>query len=232
MPNILGIIPARKGSKRIPGKNTKELDGKPLVQYAFESAKQAKLLTRLMVCTGDENVIELARKYSIEVPFVEPEDVAHDYATDFDWISHTVKTLISAGWQPDYVVILRPTTPFRTMDDIDLAIETILKKGTDSVRSLTRVKHHPYWMKKLEGDFAKPFMDLGVPEEKLRSQDLPPLYRLNGVVDVVNVRNLSTGKLYGNSMGYILIDEDRSPDIDTLDDFKYCEYYIHQKKYV
>ena len=224
--NILGIIPARAGSKRIPRKNVKLLCGKPLITYTFDAATNSSALSRLIVSTDDEEVIALARQHGIDVPFTRPAEFATDTATDFDWITHAVKELQKQGWNADYVVILRPTQPLRTAQDIDEVVKKIIHLGADSVRSLTKVSAHPYWMKKLEGDFALPFIDLGKPDEQLRSQDLPLLFRLNGVVDVIDVRNLQTNSLYGKKMAYMLIEEERAVDIDTEEDFKKAEYLL------
>jgi CMP-N,N'-diacetyllegionaminic acid synthase len=228
--NILGIIPARAGSKRIIGKNIKSFAGKPLINYTFEAAKKSKLLTKVIVSTNDSKVIELAKENNIEVPFIRPEIFCDDYATDKDWVNHAVNEMKLQGFQADYVVILRPTSPFKTTEKIDQAIKTIIENKTDSLRSLTKVQHHPYWMKQLDGSVATPFIDLGKPDEKLRSQDLPPLYRLNGVVDVLKVDNINTDSLYGESMSYILLDEEQSLDIDTLEEFEWGELLYNKKK--
>ncbi len=227
--NILGIIPARKGSQRLPGKNLKLLKEEPLIVHTFKAAKSSASLSRLIVSTNDEEVIRLAQQHGIEVPFLRPEEYASDTATDFDWVSHAVGELKKQGWLADYVVILRPTQPLRQPEDIDLAVTQIKKLNGDSVRSLTKVKHHPFWMKRLDGRFAVPFLDLGTPEEKLRSQDLPTLYRLNGMVDVISVKNLEGDSLYGQSMGYIVIEEDRAVDIDTEKDFHEAEFRMQKQ---
>lgn len=228
--NILGIIPARKGSKRIPGKNLKLLDGEPLIAHTFKAAKKSDALTRLIVSTNDEEVIRLARQHQIEVPFIRPEEHASDTATDFDWIRHAVDELKKQGWQADCIVILRPTQPLRRPEDIGRAVSKIKELNCDSVRSLTKVKHHPYWMKKLDGSLAVPFLELGHPEEKLRSQDLPELYCLNGVVDVIKVKNLGGNSLYGQRMGYIVIEKERAVDIDTEEDFREAEFKLKNRK--
>ena len=228
--NVLGIIPARKGSKRIPRKNLREVAGKPLIEYTFEIAKQATMLNRLIVSTDDLEVIELAKKHGIEVPFVRPAEFATDTATDTDWVRHAVEDLATKGWSADYVVLLRATNPLRIAEDIDLAVKKIIKTGADSVRLLNPIKEHPYWLKRIEGDLAVSFIDLGVPEEQLRSQDLPALYFINGVVDVIDVKNLQSNTLYGKKMSYELIPWERSLDIDDLSDFQYAEFYFTQKR--
>lgn len=225
----IGLVPARSGSKRIMNKNVRNFNGKPLISYTFETAKKSSLLSRLVVSTDDEQVVSLANQYDIEVPFIRPKELADDYATDLDWIQHAVEFLEKEGWYPDYIVILRPTSPFRKTVDIDKAIKQLIKYNSDSVRSLTKVNHHPYWMKVLDGNVAKPLIDVGKPDEQLRSQDLPPVYRINGVVDVFKRQNLEHGSLYGNNMGYIIIDEERSLDIDTKEDFNYGEYLSRRR---
>ncbi len=227
---VLGIVPARKGSKRIPGKNIKEVAGKPLIVYTFEIAKKSKLLTRLIVSTDDEEVIRLANQSGIEVPFVRPAEFASDTATDFDWIKHAVEELADKGWKADYVVILRATNPLRIVEDIDLAVEKILETSADSVRLLNPIKEHPYWLKTVQGDWAMPFIELGIPEEQLRSQDLPKLYFINGVVDVIDVHNLKNNCIYGKKISYVMIDWERSLDIDDISDFNYAEFYFTKKK--
>lgn len=228
--NILGIIPARKGSKRIPHKNVKLLNGKPLITHTFDVAKKSSILTKLIVSTNDEEVIRLAQEYGVEVPFVRPEEFCTDTATDFDWIKHAVLELAAKGWKADYVVILRPTQPLRQVEDITKAVEQIIQFNFDSVRSLSAVKKHPYWMKRLEGNLAVPFIDLGKSDETLRSQDLPLLYHINGVVDVINVRNLTGSSLYGKQMGHVLIEGKRAIDIDTELDFKQAEFLLKEKE--
>lgn len=215
---ILGLIPARGGSKRIPRKNVVDLAGKPLIQYTIEVARAAVkkgILDRVVVSTDDEEIAQVARKLGADVPFMRPTELANDTATDFDVCSHVVSELTKNGWAPTAIVMLRPTQPLRIVEDI-VAVVAKFKEGKyDSIRSLTKAEHHPYWMKKLDGDFAVPLMDLGKPDEKLRSQDLPPVYRLNGVVDIISVKNLGSGVMYGKKMGYILIDTHRSVDLDT-----------------
>jgi CMP-N,N'-diacetyllegionaminic acid synthase len=220
---IIGIIPARAGSKRIPRKNVKLLKGKPLIVHTFDVAKQSKLLSEVIVSTNDQEVVDLAKKNGIKVPFIRPEEFADDHATDLDWITHALRELRSQNIIPDYLVILRPTQPLRKAEDIDQAITKMLKVKSHSVRSLTKVKDHPYWMKTLKGDFALPFIHTGKQDEQLRSQDLPDVYKLNGIVDVIDVDNVEFNMLYGKKMSYILLPASRSIDIDTLEDFEVAE---------
>ena len=236
-PKILVIIPARGGSKRIPRKNLTLLDGKPLIQYTIDVALQAlkqKLIDRVIVSTDDQEIAALSKKLGAEVPFMRPAEFASDHATDFDVCTHVISELKKESYQPDAIMILRPTQPLRTVEDVRAAVEAFRKGKHDSIRSLTKTEHHPYWMKKLEDETAVPLINTGKPDEQLRSQDLPPIYRLNGVVDIISIKNLKTGILYGKKMGYILIDHYRSVDLDTPFDLFLAEctikYLEKQKK--
>ena len=224
--NILGIVPARAGSKRVERKNVRDLAGKPLIAHTFEVAKQCNSLSRLIVSTNDPEVVEIANKMGIEVPFIRPEEFCTDTATDFDWVNHAYTELSREEENIDVVVIMRPTSPFRKQGIIDDAINIILKGEVDSVRSMSPVKHHPFWMKQINNGLATPYINNGLPDEKLRSQDLPKLFRLNGNVDVIKTSNLVKGSLYGDRMGSILMDSYYDIDIDTPEDFAFCEFLI------
>lgn len=232
---ILALIPARGGSKRIPRKNTVRLCGKPLIAYTIEAALEAQrkgILSRVIVSTDDADIAETARKYGAEVPFIRPAEYSSDTATDTDVCRHAVQELVRQGWQVDVIVILRPTQPLRVVEDIEAAVSRFFKIKCDSVRSLTKAEHHPNWMKVLKGDYAVPLLKLKKSEEKVRSQDLMPVYRLNGIVDVIDVRNLKTDSLYGKKMSYILIDSFRSADIDTAEDLFVTECkLVYMKKH-
>jgi CMP-N-acetylneuraminic acid synthetase len=223
---ILGLIPARGGSKRIPNKNIALLEKVPLIVHTIKVALEAKekgFITYVIVSTDSEEIAEVAKKNGADVPFMRPAEYASDTATDTDVCRHAISELSKKGTKPDAILILRPTQPFRTVNDIKEATTKFSTGKYDSIRSLTKTEHHPHWMKKLDGDYAKPFMQLDESEENVRSQDLPPVYRLNGMVDITSITNLDTTSLYGQKMGYILIDQSRSIDIDTPTDFFIAE---------
>lgn len=223
MAQTIALIPARRDSVRVIKKNIKPLLGIPLIDYTFIAAKKAKFLDKIIVSTNDTEILPLANKYGIEVPFIRPDSLALDNSTDFDWINHAYYKMLELGFSADIIVILRPTSPFRPDGLIDKVVKKLIKNDLDSIRTLTKVKHHPYWMKIRDGKTVKPYVDLGIPDEKLRSQDLPELFRLNGCVDVIRSSNLHNDKLYGDSMGYEILGELESFDIDTENDFRLCE---------
>ncbi len=230
---ILGLIAARGGSKRIPRKNLVDLAGKPLIAYTIEvglACVKKGILDRVIVSTDDEEIAQVARSLGAEVPFMRPKEFATDTATDLDVCSHAVAELAKKKWNTDAIVILRPTQPLRIVDDVAAVVSKFKEGKFDSVRSLTKAEHHPHWMKVLDGDFAVPLIDLGKSDEKLRSQDLPPVYRLNGVADIVSVKNFVSGVMYGQKMGYVLVDTRRSVDVDTPFDLFLAECSIKHLK--
>ena len=132
---ILGIITARKGSKRIPHKNVKLLCGKPLIAYTFEAVKKSRLLNRVILSSDDDEAIRIAREYGIEVPFKRPDYLATDEAKSVDVAIHAVKSL--KGYDPHIVVIIEPTSPLRTAEDIDELLRHHKAFGWDSISSST-----------------------------------------------------------------------------------------------
>ena len=232
--NVLGIIPARGGSKRVPNKNIKPLHGTPLIGYTIAVAKKASKLTTTVISTDSQAIADVATNIGGNVPFLRPQEMATDTSGDRQFLIHALQ------WYQDHhqikidaVCLLRPTSPFRTSALIDKGIELLQQSGCDSVRSMTLVEgvHHPYWMFREEEGLAQNFID-GLSIEKFyQSQLLPKAYRLNGCVDIIKTEVLldSTKPLYGNKMKVLDCSEKEGLDIDTLDDFDYCEWLMSKK---
>tara|TARA_B110000495_G_C23033032_1_gene615876 strand:- start:1208 stop:1660 length:453 start_codon:yes stop_codon:yes gene_type:complete len=147
---VLGIIPARGGSKGIPLKNLKKLDGKPLVKYTIDAAKKSKLLNRIIISTDNGKTAQVAKNSGIEVPFVRPKRISGSKSTQFQVIKHTLDFFKKENYFPDIVVLLQPTSPFRTTKIIDDSIRELIKSETTCVVSVTPMKQHPYvsfWIK-------------------------------------------------------------------------------------
>lgn len=230
--SVLGVIPARSGSKRLPGKNIMPLAGKPLIQYTIDAAKNSELLTHCIVSTNDEEIAQVARECGGNAPFLRPDDLATDTTPDRPYLKHAVEWFEKEnGFRPDAVALLRPTSPFKTAEMIDKGITKLRDSGADSLRSMTLVEgvHHPYWMfNQTETGLATPFDPENSIEKYNRSQLLPPLYRLNGVVDFMLTSVLfdDSKRLYGDSMQVLEISEEAALDIDTEIDFRKCEVYL------
>jgi len=228
---VLGLIPARGGSKGIPRKNIRQLAGKPTIAWTIATALACPVLGRVVVSTEDEEIAEIARHYGAEVPFLRGVELAQDDTPDLPVYQHALSWLAEhEGYNPDIIVWLRPTVPLRAVEDIAVAVDLLVQTKADLVRSVCLAEHHPYWMKRLEHDRLVPFVD-GIDESKYyRRQLLPPVYRLNGAVDVTWRQTvMEKGLLYtGDVRGYVMPAE-RSVDLDSELDFALAELLLQRK---
>lgn len=225
---ILGIVPARGGSKGVPGKNIKPFAGEPLIAYTIKIAQASNLIDRLILSTDDEAIANVGRDYGIEIPFLRPQELATDTADAISVFQHALKFVMQENYIPDAVLVLQPTSPLREVKDIVEAIKLMKDKGFDQVISVTKVNQHPYWMKTLQDDnLIKPFMDLaGV---SLRRQDLPPLFIPNGAIYLYSREYLM--ELWDNpKIGAVVMESWRSQDIDYPIDFFMAEKIMEECK--
>ena len=183
---MLAIITARGGSKGLPQKNIRPLAGKPLIAYTIEAALQARLLDRTVVSTDDHQIAEIARQFGAEIPFLRPPELARDETIVYPVLTHALRWLDEhEGYRPDYVMLLQPTSPLRTAEDIDNSITIALEKNAEGVVSLCETKHHPYWTKQIAGDGQiVDFIPRNNPHSYLRRQDLPPAYVLRNYLKI------------------------------------------------
>lgn len=217
----LGLIPARGGSKGIPGKNVRPLFGKPLIAYTIEAAARARLISRVVVSTDDPAVAQTATLWGAETPFVRPAELGADTAPMLPVIQHAVRFLEESGSCYDLICLLQPTSPMRTPDDIDKCIGLLQDTGADTVISVLPVpdKHNPHWV--FEPDGAGGLrLSTGEAMPVSRRQDLPPAYHREGSVYVVRrdvLMNRNT--LYGPKVVGYVMDAARSVNIDEPADW-------------
>ena len=232
---ILGLIPARGGSKSVPRKNIKLLGDKPLLAYTIATSKKSSLLTRAVVSTNDEKIAEIARDWGAEVPFCRPEELAQDETPDLPVFQHALQWLKEKeDYSPDMVVNLRPTSPLRKPDHIDEAIQLLMESRADSVKSVSITREPPQKMWRLKNGRLIPLVpsDLGIRgNHQSPRQLLEPIYWQNGIVDVTWRRviveeNSMTGSVI---QGYIL-DTIFSVDLDTEEDFLVAEVILQDLK--
>lgn len=221
---MIAIIPARGGSKGLPGKNIRNLNGKPLIGYTIEAALKSKYITRVILSTDDVEIANVARQYGAEVPFMRPSHLATDTAKAIDAYSYTCERLENEeNIEISEFVILQPTSPFRTSDHIDQAIELYINKKADSVISFCP-EHHPIiWHKYItEAGKIKSIFEGSIKNR----QEEKPSYFPNGAIYVFK-REIIEQELYytDNSFAYIMNRKD-SIDIDSIDDFEYAEFLI------
>ena len=228
----LAIIPARGGSKRVVGKNIRQLNGKPLIEYSINSALQVRKISRVIVSTDDPDIANISSDLGAYVPFIRPAEFAQDDTPDIAVYKHAVTWLSEEeGNIPDIVVWLRPTTPLREPEDIESSINLLINSNADCVRSVCLVEHHPYWMLKFDGDRLLPFINgIDIMGKYYQRQLLPPVYRLNGAVDVSRpFQVMSTNRLYSGEMRGYIMPVERSIDIDDEIDFIIAETLLNRK---
>ena len=225
---FLAIIPARGGSKGIPHKNIMDLCGKPLISYSIEAAKRSKYIDYVLVSTDDVGIKEVSMKYGANVPFLRPEKISSDEAKSIDVVLHGIEFLKNHGEKFDYVVLLQPTSPLRTHEDMDSAIELILEKKENSLVSLCQVDENPILMRTIEENNLKPILQFN--GDNLRRQDLPTYYIFNGALYINTVAMLLKENAFVNekSIPYIM-EKNKSVDIDTIIDAKLAEYILEEK---
>lgn len=224
---ILGLVVGRGGSKGIPRKNIRPLCGKPLIAYAVIPGKESKYVDRLIVSSDDAEIIEVAKSYGAEAPFVRPPELASDTAKALPVIQHAIKFCEEQeGKKYDFVVYLEPTGPLRLVSDIDGAIEKAVDTGADSVVGLMELEDaNPVRVKKIVNDKIEPFC---IPEpEGLRRQDQEKAYLRNGSVYVFRRDNImENNSLWGGVSRPFVMPRERSVNIDEESDFLVAEYFL------
>jgi CMP-N,N'-diacetyllegionaminic acid synthase len=222
---VLAIIPARGGSKGLPGKNIINLAGKPLIAWTIEVAKQSKFIDKLILSSDDEEIISVAKKYGCDVPFKRPAELALDSTPGIDPILHAMKEFPEF----DLVICLQATSPLRNSADIDGAIEMCIMQNSPSCISVSPAEQSPYWMFKLDNqNVMMPLLSLD--STVVRRQDLPPVYTLNGAVYVAKSEWIKKTKsfLSDETTGFIMPVE-RSIDIDTELDLQIASYILEKE---
>ena len=225
---LLGIIPARGGSKGIPGKNIRLLGGKPLLAYTALAAQQAAICTRLILSTDSEEIADAARQWNVEVPFLRPPELARDETPMLPVLQHAVTEMRARGFFPDATVILQPTAPFRRAEDLAAAFALLQSNSSlDSVVAVEPVPEHysPYFVMKIESGRLLPFMEEGL--KITRRQDAPKAYSRSGDFYFTRIGTLmEEGSIYGaNCQPYIVNHLDRV-NLDTLEDWAEAERVV------
>jgi YrbI family 3-deoxy-D-manno-octulosonate 8-phosphate phosphatase len=226
MTEVLALIPARGGSKGIPGKNIRSFAGFPLIVWSIAAAKQSELVTRIIVSTDDPAIAAVAREYGAEAPFLRPAEISQDTTTDLPVFEHALKWLEDVeGYRPEIVVQLRPTSPIRPRSMLDDAIRILLEHAdADCVRGVVPAAQNPFKMWRFNGE-TKPLNALleveGIPEPyNAPRQVLPPVYWQTGHIDAIRVSTITRKRsLTGDVIYPLLIDPAYTVDIDTLPDW-------------
>lgn len=218
-PEILAIIPARSGSKGILRKNIRPFNGKPLITHSIVLAKSAPSVSRVIVSTDSEEIASIAREAGAEVPFLRPAEYAGDTSKVVDAVAHLLLKLKAVEhYQPDYILLLQPTNPMRTIDDIERSVAMIQSSKADSLVSMCKVTEPLLLTKDVEDTLTFVHGELFTSTNR---QEVPQYYRLDGcMIFLVNTekfleqRSFYAGKLIGYE-----IEKWRAVDIDAPEDF-------------
>lgn len=216
---ILAVVPARGGSKRLPGKNIKVLGGRPLIAWTIEEARASDVLLDIVVSTDDEAIAEVARIHGASVPGLRPEQLASDTASSVDVVLHALDRYEAVHGEVDGVMLLQPTSPFRTRQSIRKALELFQAQPSRPVVSVCGAAAHPAWCFRLSDDSLEPF--LGWDFLTRRSQDLPPAYTLDGSIYLISPALLRETRRFvmPGVVPMVITDAFESLDIDTPDDW-------------
>ena len=225
---ILALITARSGSKRIPDKNIKKLCGKPLINWSIDVAKGIEEICDILVSTDSQIIADIAHKAGAMVPWLRPEEMASDTSSSVDVSLHALDWYQAEVGKVDGLLLLQPTSPFRTQEAIKNGIKLFSKHKMKSVVSFSPVNDHPLWCYKLENGTIKPFIDN---KEHLKSQDLPPLYITNGSIYLITPDELRINRSFykGNIVPYIIDNPKESLDIDTVWDWDIAEMICNKE---
>jgi CMP-N,N'-diacetyllegionaminic acid synthase len=222
---ILTIIPARGGSKSLPKKNILLLKGEPLLCHSVDYSLKSKLVTTTIVSTDSQEIADIAKNCGASVPFIRPDEFAQDDTRDYPVIRHALDFFEARGQIFDLYILLRPTSPMRPSGLIEKVVE-ILKDNTNatSVRSMTRIKEHPYraWKQHDDGSVSG-FIDNEIEPYNIPRQELPNLYFQTGDIEAIRRETIINDSVSGDCIFPLIIKHDEMIDIDNESDFNRAE---------
>lgn len=230
---FLGIIPARGGSKGLPGKNIKVLNGKPLIAWTIETALKSNYLDEVMVTTDDNEIAKISKDFGAKVPFLRPEILAGDISTSFDAIKHTIDFYkYEMNKEYDYVILLEPTSPLREVQDIDKAIKILINSEADSIVGISRTESQnpAFLVTKDSNGLIYGYENKNI--EILRRQDIKDVYFFEGTIYISKTNILLDKKTFyhENTIGYE-VPKYKSLEVDDIYDFIMIESIIKYMEY-
>lgn len=228
---FLAIIPARGGSKRLPKKNILDLCGKPLISWSIEAGLKSKYIDQIVVSSDDDAVLCISKQYDITT-IKRPENLSKDTSSTFQTIEHTIDFFKNnLGQEFDYIILLQPTSPLRTPEHIDEAIELLYEKKATCIMSVTIMEHSPLWSNTLDDTLSmEDFLSKDV--INVNSQDLQKYYRLNGAIALCQKDRLLEEKSFfikKNIFAYVM-PQKYSIDIDTLFDLNFASFLLKSSR--
>jgi CMP-N-acetylneuraminic acid synthetase len=227
MPRVVAFVPARSGSERVPGKNTRPLAGHPLLAYAIETARQAGIFERIVCSTDSDEIAQIARHYGADVPFLRPAEYATSTSPDIEWLAHTLERLEE---RYDLFALVRATNPFRGPDVLRRGLDQLLATPeAESIRAVERVKQHPgkMWLLDDDGRTMHPLLDqshLEIAWHAGQYQALPPVYVQNSALEIAWTRVVTeTGSREGRVLAPFFTQGLEGFNVDDEDDWERAE---------
>lgn len=227
-PRVLAIIPARAGSKRVPGKNIRELGGTPLIGWTIRAAIEAISITDVVVSTDSESIANVARAFGASVPFLRSEELAGDLVPTYPVVVDALER--SGELSPDLVVVLQPTSPFRDADDIDRAVRAFC--GFDGIHSLVSVRQIPH---SCHPDHLLEIDSRGLSRKRVvpsSPEEIPRFARNGPAIIITKPETLAAGSLYGDKTLGFTMEEYKSVDIDKEFDFSFAEWLLEKQPWL
>ena len=224
MSRVLAIVPARGGSKGVPGKNVRKLAGRTLLDYTALAARDSGVIDRIVLSTDSEEIADAGTRAGLEVPFMRPADLAKDDTPMLPVIQHTVETLAADGWTADVIVLLQPTSPLRRASHVRDAVTKLHETNADSVVTVVELPRHlsPDYVMRIEDGVLRPFLAEGA--RVTRRQDARPAYSRDGTVYVCWRATLDKwGNIYGERCQPLILDAADSLSIDSPADWAEAE---------
>lgn len=226
---ILGLIPARGGSKGIPRKNIKLLQGKALICYSIEAGLSCPLIDQVVVSTEDEEIATISKKAGASVPFIRPAVLASDHSPSIDTVIHALHFFEQKNLFFDAICLLQPTVPFRSITDIQGAITHFISSKADSLITVRKVPHtyNPHWV--YEQDEKNGFLKMPHGQKNIisRRQDLPTVFHRDGALYITKTSVILDKKsLYGETISHYIMQQSPDINIDTIEDWNKAEYFI------
>lgn len=221
---VLGLVPARSGSKGVPGKNVRLLAGHTLLEYTARAARESGVLDRVILSTDSTEIADAGRRAGLEVPFLRPTALAADDSPMLPVIEHALAETATHGWTPDIIVLLQPTSPLRRPHHIRCAVDLLRETNADSVVTVVEVPRHlsPDYVMRIEDGRLKPFLPDGL--RITRRQDARPAYSREGTVYAFRRSTVERcGSIYGDDCRPLVIEARESLSIDTQDDWDEAE---------
>jgi N-acylneuraminate cytidylyltransferase len=226
MNKVFAIIPARSGSKGVRDKNIKSLRGHSLLEWSINAAKRSQLIDRVFISTDSLEYAQIGREHGAEVPFLRPDDISGDTASDLDFIIHAIEEFHKMGLEPDYLVHIRPTTPIRDPDVIDAAISLFQNNNQfNSLRSVHKMSESSYKTLEIHDGNLTPLALFGdtKTDSNAPRQSFPDTYQANGYVDVLDTKFIMKNQeIHGKKILPFITDT--AYEVDSIEDFDYLEY--------